>query len=106
MLLALAPLAVGAIGWLVIPATTDEPWSEALTAAGIWVAVAVLARLWPLVGVVLLVVGAALGFPRDPGDVGGVLGGTRREELGRRSMVLALYRLVVRSSARVGLAVP
>jgi hypothetical protein len=59
---AVALLAVGALGWLVLAATTNEPWSEALIEAGVWSAVAVLAWFWPLVGAILLVVGAALGF--------------------------------------------
>jgi hypothetical protein len=61
-LLALAPLAVGALGWLVLAATTDEGWSEALIEAGVWTAVGVLAWFWPLVGAFLLVVGAAFGL--------------------------------------------
>jgi hypothetical protein len=62
MLLAVAPLAVGALGWLVLAATTDEPWSEALIEAGVWSAVAVLAWFLPLMGAMLLVLGAAVGF--------------------------------------------
>ena len=62
MLLAVAPLAVGALGWLVLAATTDEPWSDALIEAGVWTAVAVLGWFWPIAGAVLLVVAAAFGF--------------------------------------------
>jgi hypothetical protein len=61
-LLAVAPLVVGVVGWLVLSSTTDEPWSEALIEVGVWSAVALLAWFWPLAGAILLVVGAAFGF--------------------------------------------
>jgi hypothetical protein len=60
-LIALAPLVVGALAWIVLADTTDEPWSEALEFAGVWAAVAFVAWCSPILGALLLVVGAVLG---------------------------------------------
>jgi hypothetical protein len=59
-LLAFVLLVGGALAWLLLPPLNQDTWPDALTIFGIWSAVAVLAWFSPLIGAVLLFVGALL----------------------------------------------
>jgi hypothetical protein len=59
-LLAFGLLIVGDLAWLLLPPLNQGTWPDALTTFGIWSAVAVLAWFSPLIGALLLFVGALL----------------------------------------------
>jgi hypothetical protein len=59
-LLAFGLLVVGDLAWLLLPPLNQDTWPDVLTVFGIWSAVAVLAWFSPLIGALLLFVGALL----------------------------------------------
>jgi hypothetical protein len=52
---------LGGLGWLLLAATTDEPWPDALIMAAIWIGVALIGWEAPLIAALFLFLGAFIG---------------------------------------------
>ena len=60
-LVAIGLVMLGGLGWLLLAATTDEPWPDALIMAAIWIGVALIGWEAPLIAALFLFLGAFIG---------------------------------------------